>query len=272
MRKETLVVRILYNTLIGRGILKILVQPSISKLGGIFLDTYCSKWIIPFFVKKHQIDMKAYQGMKFSSFNDFFTRKRQTDKIDCNVKQLISPCDGYLSVYSVNEQQTYSIKNVEYRLEELLQDKELAKRYSGGLCLIFRLTPQDYHRYCYVCDGIKKDSKAISGKLHCVRPIAYTSRPVFIENSREYTVIQSKEFGQVIQMEIGALLVGKIHNHDDDKNVSQGREKGYFEFGGSTIVVLVEKDRLYIQNEFIRKTYLGEETKVRLGEVVGELI
>ena len=105
--------------------------------------------------------------------------------------------------------------------------------------------------------------------LHCVRPIAYTNRPVFIENSREYVVIDTENFGEIIQMEVGALMVGKIHNHESISRAVKGREKGYFEFGGSTIIVLTQKDRLDVPEEYIQKTGLGLETDIRKGQLAG---
>lgn len=138
--------------------------------------------------------------------------------------------------------------------------------------MIFRLTPQHYHRYCYVCDGMKVISKRIEGKLHCVRPVAYTTAPVFVENSREYTEIESSYWGRVIQMEIGALLVGKIHNHTSGSKVIKGQEKGYFEFGGSTIVILIEKNRVCIDTNILQCSTQNQETEVSMGSKVGSLL
>lgn len=132
-------------------------------------------------------------------------------------------------------------------------------------------TPQDYHRYCYICGGTEMNAKMIPGKLHCVRPAAYTSRPVFVENSREYSEIQSPAFGTVVQMEIGALLVGKIHNYRREGQAVQGMEKGYFAFGGSTILALVQKGRLRIDPSLMGNMGQGAETKVRMGETIGIL-
>lgn len=272
MKKETLTVRFLYGTKVGRSVLKLLVHPSISKLGGKVLETSLSRWIVPGFVKKYQIDLSGYEQRKYVSFNDFFTRKRIKNEMQLDAKTLMSPCDGYLSVYQIDKDQNYHIKNVEYNIQTLLQDGELAKKYMEGLCLIFRLTPQDYHRYCYICDGHISKTEYIPGQLHCVRPIAYTSRPVFVENSRAYTVIQSEQLGSVVQMEVGALMVGKIHNHNHAEEVFKGQEKGYFEFGGSTIIVLIEKERVEIFNEIMENTRAGKETRVRLGDVVGTLV
>ena len=273
MKKETVTIRILYGTIIGRAVLKILSRPFLSRCVGAFLNSGLSRWMVPLFIKKHHIDMDGYEKKKYISFNDFFTRRRRADCTDITPDHLISPCDGYLSVYPVDEKQTWRIKHVEYNLEKLLGSRELADHFSGGTCMIFRLTPQNYHRYCYVCSGERGVSKAIRGRLHCVRPAAYTSCPVFMENSREYTEIHTQRFGDMIQMEIGALLVGKIHNHyRKGKIIHQGMEKGYFEFGGSTIVVLVQEGRVNVNRQIMQNMKRGAETKIRLGEMVGELL
>lgn len=270
MKKDTLFIRFLYHTIPGRLILRILVRPQLSRKAGVFLNSGYSRWLIPLFVKKNGISLKGYEE-KFGSFNVFFTRRRSVEQIDITPKHLISPCDGLLSVYPVGKDRIYRIKHVAYELERLLENKKLAQHFSGGWCLIFRLTPSHYHRYCYICSGVRKESKRINGKLHCVRPAAYTSVPVFVENSREYVKLESDILGTLVQMEVGALLVGKIHNHPAGLKVMRGQEKGYFEFGGSTIIVLLEKERVKIKKEIMEHSRRMEETEVRMGEKIGEI-
>ena len=269
MKKDTLFIRFLYHTIPGRGILKMLIKPLISKKMGAFFNSRFSGWLVPLFVKKNRVNLLEYEKKNYHSFNDFFTRRRQADQIDITPDHLISPCDGYLSVYSIKKDSIYWIKHIKYDLEQLLEDRELADHFAGGWCLIFRLTPQNYHRYCYICNGIRKKSTKIEGKLHCVRPTAYTSVPVFVENSREYAEIEPDYGGRMVQMEIGALLVGKIHNHLSNPKVMQGQEKGYFEFGGSTIVLLLERNRVKIKKEIRDCSLQEQEMEVRMGEKIG---
>lgn len=267
MKQETASIRFLYGTTVGRCCLKVLIQPWISKAVGVFLSSSLSKPMVSSFIKKHHIDMALYPQRKYHSFNDFFTRKRSTDDADTTVGHLISPCDAYLTVCPIDQNRAYHIKHIDYHLEQLLQDPDLAARYAGGTCLIFRLTPSHYHRYCFSCSGKSGAAKRINGKLHCVRPIAYTSLPVFAENSREYQLIHSEHFGTVLQMEVGALLVGKISNHPTGSQVHQAQEKGYFEFGGSTIILLLEKDRVALDPRFLSQPEV--EKDVRYGQKIG---
>lgn len=155
-----------------------------------------------------------------------------------------------------------------YRLGNLLKDETLAGQFSGGLCMIFRLTPQDYHRYCYICDGSLEGTKTIPGRLHCVRPAACASVPVFVENSREYARLHSPRLGTAVQMEVGALLVGKIKNHPHQGYVLQGMEKGCFAFGGSTIIVLVQKGRVCMDPDILQNSKRGIETRVERREQI----
>jgi phosphatidylserine decarboxylase len=102
-----------------------------------------------------------------------------------------------------------------------------------------------------------------------VRPIALEASPVFCENCREYTVIDTDDFGLVTQIEVGALLVGKIANLHGARRVERGEEKGMFLYGGSTVVLLLERDKLDIDNEFFAATERGEETPVVMGQALG---
>ena len=45
--------------------------------------------------------------------------------------------------------------------------------------------------------------------------MALDQLPVYTENSREYTVIKTDTFGPVVQMEVGAMLVGRIVNYKE---------------------------------------------------------
>ncbi len=238
--KESLSLRFLYHTVPGRCVLKGLVQPGVSRAAGRFLDSALSARLVPGFVRRHRIDMTAYRGQRYTSFNAFFTRKKQEGALSETEGILLSPCDAFLSAYPIGDDSVFRIKHVEYSLAQLLRDQKVAGRFAGGTCLIFRLTPQHYHRYCYACSGRLRLERTIPGVLHTVRPVAYTKRPVFIENSREYVAVEAANGAWIVQMEVGALLVGKICNARPSAAVTAGEEKGYFAFGGSTIILLLE--------------------------------
>lgn len=272
--KESRSLRFLYKTVPGRVILKILVQPQISQMTGKFLSMGISRCMIPYYIRKHHIDMSDIRIPEggFSSFNEFFTRKRYIQCPYVSRAQVISPCDGFLTAVRIDQHICFEIKHTGYSLRSLLRDEKLAKAFEGGTVLIFRLTPANYHRYCYPVNGNVVASRKIKGKLHCVRPVALEAVPVFVQNSREYQVLKSESYGTVVQMEIGALLVGRIANHKEFRKgspVRKGEEKGYFEFGGSTIVLLFQKDAIHLKESLFDGQNSHREIAVRLGEIIG---
>ena len=268
--KSGKVLRFLYKTAAGRFMLKFAVRPSFSRIGGKVLSTRISALKIRGFVKKAGIDISEYEPKRYKSFNDFFTRKILPGKrqIDMEPGNLISPCDGKLSAYYIKEDSTFNIKGCDYTVAELLCDDMLAQRYNGGICLIFRLCVDDYHRYCYIDDGYKGENIHISGEFQTVQPIALERVKVFARNDREYTVLKTEHFGTVTQIEIGALMVGKITNLDGAGRIEKGREKGMFEFGGSTIVLLFEENTVDMDGRIFEDTGKGLETAVKLGQAV----
>ncbi len=272
--KESLSLRFLYRTVVGRCILKIITARWISRFVGKILDSRISKLLISRFVKKNGIDLSEFHSDNFTCFNDCFTRKIKDGyrEIDNSPTAFISPCDSLVTAYRIDEDLSLKIKGSEYKIEDLLGgDKSLAEVFSGGLALVFRLCVTHYHRYIYFDSGTKGDNVFIPGKLHTVRPIALESLPVFVRNCREYTVLETKNFGKAAQIEVGALLVGKIKNNHREHTFSRGEEKGMFLYGGSTIVVLLEKDRVNLVNEIFTATENGHEVSVLMGEKLGEV-
>lgn len=272
--KQDKLLAFLYTHKMGRIFLKPLVQPIISKAGGWLLNQKCSAVGIPFIVKKQKIELSQYEKQKFCSYNDFFTRKIKTKyrPIQGNENILISPCDGKLSVYPINETQQFSIKHTTYTIESLLRSRQLAKHYKGGYACMFRLTVSDYHRFCYIDNGKKSKNRCISGVFHTVNPIANDVYPIYKENTREYSLLKSEHFKTVLMMEVGALLVGKIVNYHEDCQVKKGQEKGRFEFGGSTIILLFQKDAIQFEERLLKNTENGYETIVTMGECIGSAV
>lgn len=258
----------LYNTAIGRFILKLLTARWLSRLCGAFLSSKISKPLIKSFVTKNKINLNDYKSDSFACFNDCFCReiKPELRPKDLEKSHLISPCDGLLSAYNISDDTVLPIKQSFYTISELLDGDELYKKYKDGICLVFRLCVDHYHRYCYV-DNLKITKRQfIKGRLHTVRPIALERYPVFVQNCREYTVMETENFGTVTQIEVGAMLVGKIKNHHSEGEFSKGDEKGMFLYGGSTIVLLLEKDTVNINSDYFTQTEKNIETPVKMGE------
>ena len=261
--KESKGLKFLYNTLIGRIILKIATTHVIANIYAKYMNSKLSKHKIKKFIKKNNINMDEYELKNYNSFNDFFMRKIKDNRRIIN-DGMIAICDSKLSVYKINKDSSFKIKNSIYTVEELIKDNNCNYEYA----LIFRLCVDDYHHYVYPDDGKVVSQKYIKGKLHTVQPIAHKRHKVFMENSRCVTMLDCENLGRVCYVEVGAMMIGKIVN-DDKKLFKKGEEKGHFEFGGSTIVLLIEKNKVDINKLILDNTNKEIETIVKLGDSIG---
>ena len=263
---------VIYGHALTRMLLRPFLSPAVSDICGKFLSTRLSRRIIPSFVKKNHIDLGIYEKQEFDSYNAFFTRKIKAEQRPINEQKniLISPSDGKVTAYPITQKGRVGSKHTQYTAAQLLKDERLAERYMGGWIYVIRLTVDDYHRYCYVADGRKSRQRKIRGVLHTVNPVANDYYPIYKMNSREYCLLKTKELGTILLMEVGALMVGKINNHEEDSaQVKRGDEKGMFEFGGSTIVVMTEPGMAEPDKDIIHNTKAQAETLVKMGEPIG---
>ena len=264
----------LYETVPGRACLSVLTAPWLSKAAGALLDTGFSRILIDPFVKNCGVDLsecRIKETRGYSSFNDFFTRRLipGSRPVDPEPAALTAPCDGALSVYRAQGNAVIPVKQSRYTLAGLLRNSALAKEFENGYVMVYRLAVHNYHRYAFAEGGRVSPSVPIPGVLHTVRPVALHALPVFQENSREYTVIDTKSLGRIVQMEVGAMLVGKIENRRGIVSAARGQEKGRFLYGGSTVIVLIGPDKVQIRPDILKASREGRETPVRLGEKVG---
>ena len=236
------------------------------------MDSFLSKIIIKPFIKSNNINMDDYKETKYKCFNDFFIRQIKEEKrpYDKRKNMFISPCDAKLTYYKINNNLKFKVKNSTYTLQSLINDNKMALKYKDGILLVFRLSPDDYHRYIFTDDGIILNNYKINGFFNTVNPIVYDKYKVFKENTRECTFIKTNNFNDIIQIEVGALLVGKINNKVTSGVVSKGMEKGYFMYGGSTIIIVLEKDAVMLDKEIIDNSKKGYETCVKCGEKIGK--
>jgi phosphatidylserine decarboxylase len=262
----------LYNNLLGRALLSLLIKPIVSKPAGFILNSPGTKFFIDGFIKQNNIKIDEYENVKYKSFNDFFIRKIKPElrPLPDNKHDLFAPCDGKLTAYPITKDSVFHVKHTRYTVASLLQDKKLAAEFTNGTALIFRLTPDDYHRYVYVDDAEILCRKNIKGVLHTVRPIPQLRYKVFSENAREYELMQTENFGKTVQMEVGALFVGRITNHKAANKIKRGDEKGMFEFGGSTVIMLFQDKSVTLDKTIYENTEQNKETIVKMGCKIGE--
>ncbi len=261
-----------YSNIPGRMAMKLLASPAVSQVVGKFMDTWPSTFLISSFIRKNHISMAGYEKKKYHSFNEFFTRRLRLGKrpIDKEDSHLIAPCDGLVTVYPIDLRTKIRIKQSWYTVGSMLRDKRLAAEFAGGYCIVLRLTVDNYHRYCYIDHAVKGRNHIIHGVLHTVNPAVLEHIRIYKENTRAWCAMETRNFGKVVQMEVGAMMVGKINNYHREAVVKRGQEKGRFEYGGSTVVLLVKRDEIAVDHDILKNSADGIETKVRMGERIGK--
>jgi len=265
---------LLYETMFGRLLLgAIFARRWYSGLNAIRDKSSFSAGKIQPLIDRFSIDMSDYPEQSYASYDSFITREIDPAKrpIAENPHALIAVADSRLLAYSVTSDGRIAVKQSSYTITELLRDRDLAATYNEGTCLVFRLGTEDYHRYCFVDDGEVLRTNSINGVLHSVQPVSSKRYKAFSENHREYSVIETVNFGTVVTVEVGALLVGKIHNHDVT-SCRRGQEKGYFSLGGSSILMVLKPGTVTVDSDITEHSLKQIETKVRLGEKVAEKV
>jgi phosphatidylserine decarboxylase len=269
---------LIYGTAPGRLLAeRVLCRPWVSRLYGWLQRRPRSRRRIAPFVAQYGVDLSeaVVPAGGYRSFNDFFIRRLRPDArpLDLNPRRLIAPADSRLQVFTIREQTWINIKGSSVTLPRMLGIDRLDTNFEGGLALVFRLAPSDYHRFGYIAGGRQAAVCTVGGPLHSVNPMALRHKPdIHFSNQRQWCRIENRLLGSVLQVEVGAMLVGSIVQHQPQGGTChRGHEKGYFQFGGSTVIVLLEPHRVQVDADIVEHSGRGIETMVRYGEAVGSL-
>jgi phosphatidylserine decarboxylase len=264
----------LYNNPIGEATLWALAKRKlVSSVYGKMMDRTSSAKRIHPFIEDFNIDMSGFQEQEFKNFNDFFTRKLKDNArpIDTSSNTVVSPADGKILAYADISNSDFIIKGFRFDVSTFLDNPFLAQKYRDGAILIIRLAPVDYHRFHFPVNGNLTSNKKVKGDYYSVNPFALRKKAeIFCLNKREYTILLNPLFGDVIMAEVGATMVGSIVQTYIGSYVKKGEEKGYFKFGGSTVVLLFEKSKICIDKDLLINTAMGYETVVKMGERIGD--
>ncbi|KAF9443222.1 hypothetical protein P691DRAFT_779000 [Macrolepiota fuliginosa MF-IS2] len=275
-------IRLLYKGMNGRmeGARARKLLKSLSIKQGIKYDSAESAKDIPGFIEFHNLNVNEILDPidSFKNFNQFFYRKlkpsaRPVEALE-DPYRLVSAADCRLMTFdTVHTATTIWIKGREFSVERLLGNtyKHEAPKYDGGALAIFRLAPQDYHRFHSPVDGKIGKMTYIAGEYYTVNPQAIrTALDVYGENARKIVPIDSPQFGRVMAVCVGAMMVGSILTTvEEGQEVKRGQEFGYFAFGGSTIVLLFEKGAVQWDEDLLINGRASLETLVRVGMGIG---
>lgn len=269
----------LLSRFVGRPLLRLVSRaPFFSRVFGAYQKLPCTKKRIAPFIDKFNVDAGEFLEPidSFASFNDFFIRKlkKEARPIASGDDVAIIPADArYLFFQDVSAADGFIIKGQKFSLVELLGDSELAAKYEKGAMLIARLCPTDYHRFHFPVGCVPEAAKLINGWLYSVNPIALKKNiDIFVQNKRTLTTLSTDDYGDVLFLEIGATSVGTIvQTYESGILCAKGDEKGYFSFGGSSLVILFPPDTITFDTDLTEATKEGVEIRCLLGQTLGRL-
>ena len=237
--------------------------------------------LIKHFIEEYNINIDEIRDPldSFKTLDEFFVRRlkpaaRPIAEPD-NPRLLVSAADSRLMTFTSLSKATRAwVKGNRFSVEALLGgDRELAARFEGGSMTIFRLAPQDYHCYHFPCNGKLVSTTFLPGKLYSVNPIVVQHERVnvFTENVRCVNLIESEEFGSVVLIAVGATIIGSITQFvEPGQSGLKGEIFGNFSYGGSTVIMLTQKDRLEFDHDLVTCSEVETvETLVRMGERLG---
>ena len=234
------------------------------------------RWIRPF-VEQYGLNAEEFAKPleSYQSFNDFFTRalKPQARRISGGDSTAVFPADGrHLGFPNYHEADGVFVKGKKFSLAELLDSRDMAERFNRGTVVISRLCPTDYHRFHFPVAGVPGSAVTIPGPLYSVNPIALRRNiSILASNRRMITELATDTFGLVLLLEVGATCVGSIHqSYTPGDAVAKGAEKGWFAFGGSTVITLFEPGRLQLAPDLIAHSRQNRELYTQMGDHLGE--
>lgn len=250
-----------------------------SRLYGWLMDSARSRDLIAPFIDTYGLDVTEFADPPeaFASFNEFFYRRLRPEArpIHLDPATAVFPADGrHLAVPAVDAMEGFFVKGQRFDLAALLGDAALAERFARGALVLSRLCPVDYHRYHFPIAGTPGPARLLNGPLYSVSPLALRKRLAYLwENKRTLTRIDSPRFGLVLVLEIGATNVGGlVQTYAPDLPVAKGEEKGYFRFGGSSVITLFEPGRVQLAEDLLRESGQRRELYARVGTPMATVV
>jgi phosphatidylserine decarboxylase len=249
-------------------------QPLFDRLYAVYQNTHWSARQIEQFIRKYHIDMNEFEPVKYRSFAEFFERRFRPGvrKFPSAPGEMGAFAEArYFGWDRLEAKQNFPVKGYSLSAEQILGNAQRARPFIGGPVLLVRLAPVDYHHMHYADHGRTLDHDRSGHRLWTVNWRALLSKPdILFSNERNINILETRNFGHLGFVEVGALSVGRIVQvHPLDAPFQRGEEKSVFRFGGSAIVVFGEPGKWRPSDDLLEHTKEGIETLVRLGEPVG---
>jgi phosphatidylserine decarboxylase len=209
---------------------------------------------------------------EYGSLAAFFSRRLRpgTRPFEANPDVLASPADGRVLAFPRLTGGTIPVKGRGFSLATLVQDRDLARSYEDGAGVVIRLAPADHHWLHFPDHGVASRWRVIPGAYDSVSHYALEREPeILCLNYRHVIVLESRGFGPVLLVVIGALFVGSIVEVYRPGAVERGQPQGYFGFGASSMVLATVRGRLQLDPDLITNTRQGLETRIHMGTSLG---
>lgn len=268
-------VRFLYSTRLGSVIESALARRLLSDVYGLYQSSGISRRKVNRFISDFDLDMSEYVAGPFNSFNDFFIREfrsgARTFPSDSTTMGAVAE-GRYLGYETITPEMSFPVKGQYLSSEALLDHPKYNQRFMGGPLIIARLCPVDYHRFHFPDSGKERDRYERQGQYHSVNPLALSKIPqVFCINKRSISILETENFGELAYIEVGAMCVGEIaQSYKVKSSFSRGQEKGYFLFGGSTVILIGTPGSWIPSKDILINTGNKIETFVKLGDRIAE--
>jgi len=241
--------------------------------------------VISAFKAKYGIDMSIAEqtnALKYSSFNDFFTRGLRTGvrQVDSDVTSIVSPADGAISqLGKIEDGDVFQAKGQKFTVEALIADPQLAQPFKNGEFATVYLSPRDYHRVHMPFAGTLTETLYVPGELFSVNQVTAENIPGLFARNERMVCLFDTELGRMAVVLVGAMIVagietvatgkvkpsGRIELNQHDLFLEKGAELGRF-YLGSTAIILFEENKMQWDEKF------KANSTVLMGEALGHTI
>ncbi len=210
------------------------------------------------------------------TFNEFFARSLKPGKRTiaglCDDKIIVSAADNRFQCSNyIDKDAEITVKGVTYSVIELLDGSPYQDRFAGGIFMHSYLSAHDYHRFHVPVRGTVKESRVITEKV-ALDVVMKSDGSLDMVDGTGYQfaqerglIVMESPFGLVAILPIGMGEVSSVTmTAEVGAELRKGEEFGFFQFGGSDMVILYEAGKVKITAEL--------DTHYKVGEAIARVV
>ncbi len=245
----------------------------VARAWGDFLDSPASAAGIESFASlpNYKVDDYITGPSGWQTFNQFFARQVRpgkrpiADLLDDAV--IVSPADAvFMGSWPIDEAAAITVKGAQWRIADLLDGSPYAEAFSNGIYMHSFLRVDDYHRFHVPVGGTVREVRNVHGRVY----IDVVQRPdgslggangdsYQFSQERGLVIIESPAVGLVALVPVGMSLISSVTlTPEVGAELRKGEEFGYFQFGGSDIVMIFQNRELVLETEVGAKHLQGQ--------------